>query len=498
MKDTMAVVLGVSAALAGVAFGGPRSVGSGDSAAWLESYPDPAGLLETLSTTGKIDRRGAFFQSLGTNGRACGTCHIPDQAFGLSAAAAARTFARTRGKDPLFAPVDGANCPDARRDDAAAHSLLREHGVFRISIPLPASAQFTISVAHDPYGCAITLDPKTGQEDVSVYRRPLPATNLAFLSAVMVDGRETVAPLDDGTTFLANLKADLKQQALDATTGHAQALKPPTDGQLTEIVGFELGLYTAQSLDWRAGRLESGGAHGGPRALSTQEYFPGINDSLGGNPTGAPFDPSSMDLFAAWDSPAIPATPEAARLDGARRAIAEGEKIFDTAPLVITDVRGLNDNPALGKPEAIVAHCSTCHDAPDVGGHSLPVPLDIGTSHSALPSMESDPRVAAALAQLSMPDLPVYLISGCLDPADPTRSVPFYTSDPGRALITGKCSDLNRIKGPILRGLAARAPYFHNGAAADLAQVVSFYDQRFQMHLTPQQKSDLTAFLAAL
>jgi cytochrome c peroxidase len=497
MKNTLAAVLGLSAALATVSSAGPLSA-KGGAAAKLESFPDAAGIFETLSTTGRIDRRGAFFQSLGTNGRTCGTCHVPDQAFGLSAAAAWRTFGHTRGHDPLFASVDGANCPDVRRDDRAAHSLILKHGLFRISIPLPQNAEFTISVVHDPYGCAITVDAKTGQEDVSVYRRPLPATNLAFLSAVMIDGRETVAPLNDGSTFLAGLEADLEQQASDATTGHAQASRPPSEEQLAEIVRFELGLYTAQSFDWRAGRLTSGGAQAGATALSRQEYSPGINDSLGNNPTGAPFDPSSMTLFAAWDTPTIAETPESARRDAARRAIAAGEKIFDTAPLIITGVRGLNDDAALGKPGAIVAHCSTCHDAPNVGDHSLPVPLDIGTSHSSLPSTESDPRVAAALAELDMPDLPVYLISGCPDPFNPSASTSFYTSDPGRALITGKCSDLNRIKGPILRGLAARPPYFHNGAAADLAQVVRFYDERFQMSLTPEQESDLVAFLAAL
>ena len=497
MKNTMVAVIGLSAALAGVSFAESPSV-TGGSAAELESYPDLAGLFETLSTGGKIDRRGIFFQSLGTNGRACGTCHVPEQAFSLSAAAAARTFASTQGRDPLFAPVDGANCPDARRQDPAAHSLLLKHGLFRISIPLPGNAQFTISVIHDPYGCAITLDPKTGQEDISVYRRPLPSTNLAFLSAVMTDGRETVAPLNDGGTFLANLETDLKQQASDATTGHAQALRPPSDEQLTQIVRFELGLYSAQSLDWGSGRLTEGGARGGARALATEEYFPGINDSLGANPTGASFDPSSMTLFTAWENPAVTASPEDGRREAARRAIAAGERIFDTAPLIITGVRGLNDNPVLGKPAAIAAHCSTCHDAPNVGDHSLPVPLDIGTSHSTLASTESDPSVTAALADLDMPDLPIYLISGCPDSSNPARSAPFYSSDPGRALITGKCSDLNRIKGPILRGLAARSPYFHNGSAANLSQVVSFYDNRFQMHLTPEQKSDLTAFLAAL
>jgi hypothetical protein len=497
MKKTMAALLGLSAVLAGVSFAGPHS-GSGRTTAKLESFPDLAGASETLSVTGRVDHRGAFFQSLGTNGRACGTCHVPNQAFGLSAAAASLTFRRTRGQDPLFAPVDGANCPDVRRSDAAAHSLLLRHGVFRISIPMPAKPEFTISVVHDPYGCAITADPKTGQWDVSVYRRPLPSTNLAFLSSVMIDGRETGAPLDDGNTFLANLQTDLGHQASDATTGHAQALTPPTAAQLAEIVTFELGLYTAQSFDWRAGRLTGGRAEGGARALSRQEYFPGINDSLGSNPTGASFDLSSMTLFAAWAGESLAATPAGARRDAARRAIAAGEKIFDTAPLIVTNVRGLNDAAALGSPRAIAAHCSTCHDTPNVGNHSLAVPLDIGTSHSVLPSTENDPQVAAALAALDMPNLPVYLVSGCPDPDDPTRAAPFYTSDPGRALITGKCTDLNRIKGLILRGLAARAPYFHNGSAANLPQVVEFYDRRFRMHLTQQQKADLAAFLAAL
>src|SRR5487761_531718 len=113
MKKTTAAVLGLSAALAGASFAGPHS-GNGRPTAKLESFPELAGAFQTLSITGRVDRRDAFFQSLGTNGRTCGTCHIPDQAFGLSAAAARLAFRRTRGRDPLFAPVDGANCPDVR------------------------------------------------------------------------------------------------------------------------------------------------------------------------------------------------------------------------------------------------------------------------------------------------------------------------------------------------------------------------------------------------
>jgi cytochrome c peroxidase len=102
------------------------------------------------------------------------------------------------------------------------------------------------------------------------------------------------------------------------------------------------------------------------------------------------------------------------------------------------------------------------------------------------------------LAALDSLDVPVYLISGCTDPQNSGRRLHFYTSDPGKALITGKCGDVNRIKGPVLRGLAARAPYFHNGAARDLEQLVNFYNKRFQMGLTEEQKEELVAFLNSL
>jgi cytochrome c peroxidase len=179
-----------------------------------------------------------------------------------------------------------------------------------------------------------------------------------------------------------------------------------------------------------------------------------------------------------------------------KREIAAGEKIFNTQPVIITGVRGLNDNATIGSPASITGTCTTCHNTPNVGNHSVALPLDIGTSRQ--PGDETNPAIIAALQQLSAPDLPVYKISGCPDPAHPGTTVTFYTSDPGKALITGLCSDVNRGKGPILRGLAARAPYFHNGSAANLQELVSFYNQRFQMNLTDEQQKDLIAFLNSL
>ncbi|HUO19654.1 MAG TPA: hypothetical protein VMU44_07765 [Steroidobacteraceae bacterium] len=455
----------------------------------VQAFFDATGVTATLDVNGP-QPQGAFFQSLGTNGRTCATCHSAAQAMSLSAQAAQIRFLTTSGQDPLFAPVDGANCPNARRDDPAAHSLLLQHGLIRIPLQLPAGAQYTLTVVHDPYGCALTPDPNGGLPFVSVYRRPLPATNLSFLSAIMFDGRETKAPLTAESTFMANLSADLTQQAIDATTIHAQAATPPTAAQLADIVGFELGLFSAQLYDARAGWLAANGATGGVLRLANQEYYPGINDVLGADPTGAAFDPASMTVFSAWST-----DPSAS---AAQRAIAAGEALFDSAPLQITNVRGLNDNAALGKPAALAGTCTSCHDTPNTGNHSLPLALDIGTGHTTLAGVEPDPNIAAALAQLSVPDLPVYLISGCPDPFGSGAPESFYTTDPGKALITGLCSDFNRGKGPILRGLAARAPYFHNGAAANLDELVNFYNQRFQMGLTAGQKHDLVVFLNSL
>jgi cytochrome c peroxidase len=456
---------------------------------------DGSGITGTINVNGPLATTGPFFQSLGTNGRSCATCHLTTQAMSFTPAHAQLLFALTRGKDPLFATVDGANCPEVVRSSPAGHSLVLRSGLIRIGLAVPANAQYSITAVHDPYGCALRIDPTTKVLTASVYRRPLPSTNLSFVSAVMWDARETVSPLSVGATDAANLTTDLDHQAIDAVTTHAQASAPPTTAQVQGIVSFELGLYSAQAWDYGAGLLSAGGAAGGPMALSRQLYYPGINDTLGQDPTGLAFTPIAMTLYAAWSLPAMAGNFPPAN---ARAQIAAGEKLFDSAPMTITNVRGLNDNPALNKPTTFQGTCATCHDAPNIGDHSLPLPLDIGTGHSADPRYETDPVIAAAVNDLSAPDLPVFLISGCPDPFNPGQPASFYTTDPGRALITGNCSDLNRVKGPILRGLAARAPYFHNGAASNLTEVVNFYNLRFQMNLTTLQKQQLVAFLNTL
>ena len=431
-------------------------VAAGEAGFSILHFRNDLGVSETLSTR-PIDEQTAFFQSLGTNDRACVTCHQPNNGWTITPASVRKRFRDSDGLDPIFRTNDGATCPsadvstvDARR---SAYSMLLKKGLIRIALAFPANAEFSLVDVDDPYEC--------NTFELALFRRPLPSTNLRFLSAVMWDGRETQA----GKTMEENFR----QQAIDATMGHAQALAAPTAAQLKEIVDFETALFSAQVRDRDAGALDADGAQGGAFALSQQPFFIGINDPIGLNPTGAPFDPRAMTMFTNWL--------RRRRVDDdqqeARRAIARGQELFNTRPIVIENVGGLND--ALGAP-SIAGTCTLCHDTPNAGDHSVSMALNIGVS-------DEDNRTA---------DLPLYTLS-----CNTTGAI-VKTSDPGRAMITGKCADIGKVKGPVLRGLAARAPYFHNGSAATLADVVDFYNRRFALQLSARERADLIAFLGSL
>src|SRR5690242_6710918 len=118
-----------------------------------------------------------------------------------------------------------------------------------------------------------------------MYRRPLPATNLRFLSAVMSDGRESTPATGTTKILYSNypnsLLRDLAHQAVDATLGHAQGIPPgPTPEQQQAIVDFEMALSTAQAYSFNAGLLNVQGATSGPIPLTTQSFFISINSSV--------------------------------------------------------------------------------------------------------------------------------------------------------------------------------------------------------------------------
>jgi cytochrome c peroxidase len=240
-------------------------------------------------------------------------------------------------------------------------------------------------------------------------------------------------------------------------------------------VDFETGLFTAQIEDHGAGRLSANGAHGGPTALSKEPFCIGINDPLGMLPEMPGACPSASTGLNANVFTAFRAWASHASLE--RRAIARGEQIFNARTFVIANVGGLNARPSDPVPGPIQGGtCTLCHDTPNAGNHSVSMALNLGLTDLARRT----------------PDLPLYTLH------NKTTQETVLTTDPGRAMVTGKWADIGKFKGPTLRALAARAPYFHNGSAATLDDAVDFYDTRFNINLTSHEKSDLVAFLKAL
>jgi hypothetical protein len=430
--------------------------------------PNSSGVLRTISVDGNpIDMKNPFFQSLGTNGRSCVTCHVPSTGWTISPAEVQERFNKTKGLDPIFRTNDGSTSPLANVSTLAARrnafSMLLSRGVIRVGLPIPADAEFDLVAVDDPYHFA-------SASELSLFRRPLPATNLRYLTAVMWDGRESFDAL--GTTAIRadatpeqNADAlfnDLMHQARDATIGHAAGL-PITNQQAADIASFEMNLATAQKNGHAVGSLTARGARGGPEYLAEQEFYVTINDVLGADGFTGHFDAHAMTLFDKWIS----------SHNREQASIARGAAIFGAMRINITGVGGLNDD--LGA-STIVGSCTSCHDAPNVGSHSVALPIDIGVTD----------------ASRRTPDMPLYTLRNKITGL--TRE----TTDPGRALLTGRWKDIGKFKGPVLRGLASRAPYFHDGSAATLDDLVDFYDTRFNIGLTDQEKDDLVEFLKAL
>jgi len=174
-------------------------------------------------------------------------------------------------------------------------------------------------------------------------------------------------------------------------------------------------------------------------------------DGAHGGPAAANAQPlvnARFDLYDAWASSGNPLYQQ----------IYRGQEIFN------------NVNVPSGRT------CRGCHNAANNGQNVGGGIFDIGAS---------SPDVAR-------PDMAVYTFQRNSDGAI------VQSTDPGRGIRSGNFADLNRFKTPNLRGLAARAPYFHNGIAATLTDVVRHYEHALGFVFTAQEEADLVAFLGAL
>jgi cytochrome c peroxidase len=461
----------------------------------LDTVTDDEGQISTFNQAGQtVTANQAFFQNLGTNGRTCFTCHQPADGMGLGQESATDRF-NADPNDPLFRLIDGATCPD---DDvstpaaqAAAYSLLTTSGLIRISLPMQAGFQFEIVNVQDTNGSDCNTNPVTGLTGpqsgfASFYRRPIPTTNLGFDSNIMWDAREP----------------SLQHQAMDATLDHAQATQSPAAPVLQQIVDFETGLFDAQSFDSGLAGISVGaggdltgadgsGATGGPVPLVRQlaAFSTGINNPFGGN-----FNPAIFNIYNAFN-PSQNGNSQGGSQGGnsqgggsatqtAERAmIYAGQQVFNTVQFQITGVNGLND--VQGQP-SITGTCGTCHNSPNIGNFTSNQMMDTGVTDVNAPN--------GASSNLDETGLPIFTVH-CI--AGPDAGQTFSVTDIGFGMTTGQCADIGKTKVPVIRGIASRSPYFHNGSAQQITNLVQFYNARFNIGLTAQQQADLEVFLEA-
>jgi hypothetical protein len=417
-----------------------------ESEANLLASQNEFGTAETFHVTGAVDFTNPFFQQLGTNPRTCATCHSADQGWTMTTEANNELFHATDGLAPLFNRVDEGSRPDAdisTKDlrEAVFEPTTVDHGLTRFTRTVPATAEFTVLAVDDPSGFSTP-------SAILNFRRPSPTMNEAKVSSILW----TSGPVQDVRATFANVLrggANLHEQRDPANP------VPLAQGQAA--ADLFLGLFFAQVSDRRAGRLDAAGAHGGPAFLSTVPFTLGMND-----PAAPGFSHKVFDIYDAW----------AGSSNGARARIARGQDVFNNNEFDITGVPGIND--VLGQ-DPVRGTCSTCHNTPNVGGHSVIRMVDLGIANAAN----------------CLPELPVLTLQN--KATGEIRRI----CDMGRGG-NGVWADLAKFRVPPLRGLAARAPYFHDGRAKNISEVVHFYKDRFNIDLSDGKGSDLEAFLGAL
>jgi cytochrome c peroxidase len=168
--------------------------------------------------------------------------------------------------------------------------------------------------------------------------------------------------------------------------------------------------------------------------------------------------------------------------DPQKQAVLRGQAIFNFRPL--------RTNPVTGNPTT----CATCHAGLQTGGndHAGINVANTGVAGGGL-------LAPAGSQQYLATDLPIYRLRN--KATGDTAQV----NDLGRAAVSGLWVDVGRFQIPGLRGLASHPPFFHNGMAKTLEDVVNFYATNFsnvpgntQPPLTEQEKADLVAFLETL
>ncbi|AKT38869.1 cytochrome c peroxidase [Chondromyces crocatus] len=420
----------------------------------------------------------------GTNGRSCASCHVPEDNFTLTPAHVTRLL-ETNPSDPLFSAIDA--------DDPTAETLTFEHlkvGLVRVWLTVPD----TMDLIDDAGNVTTPPDRK-----VFVWRSVPSIADTAMTAPFQFDGRA----------------ATLEEQAQAAIISHSEG-GTVSQTELARIAAFQREVFTSD------------------RARAAAEHL-----ARGVAPENVPDMEAALDLTPAEQRgrAVYEAACAACHGGGSRGTITNREARDLLFPALKPDGHVLYEVPATDPPTPVLA-ADQASDFLNIGSAFVTYLGQVDPESEILTKSVSFPRYryrfytdgSRTKKVIDLPPPPPPFDGDDLSDFDPELDddgnpiagpnlVPqIFSSDPGRAMITGQPHDFEAFDVPTLRGIGRTAPYFHNNSARDLDAVVTFYSQFVLGRLAPlnlppihppahegppealsaDQKSDLIAFLNRL
>lgn len=418
----------------------------------------------------------------GTNGRSCATCHVPEDNFTLTPDHVAKLLA-TDPQDPLFAAIDA--------DDPDAETLTFEHlkkGLVRVWLPLPDN----MDVIDDAGNVTTPADRR-----IFVWRGVPSIADVALTAPYQLDGRVPT----------------LEEQAQGALTGHSEG-GSASKAELGRIAEFERGVFSSDRAREVAEQLASGVS------------FDEVTD-VEAMMALTPAEERGREVYEKVC---------ASCHGGADKATIVDRAVHDLAfPALKPDGTVLFEVPATDPPTPVLASQPE-NEFINIGSAMENFLVALGaTEHESFTKDVSYPayrfrfykdasrtEVIADLPPAVPPGDPFSAVDPDGNPVTgPNLFVQFFTTDPGRAVITGSPYDFEAFDIPTLRGVAKTAPYWHNNISETLEDVVELYSDHLLSKfpsltlpgekepdpdgdigppeaLTRAQKSDLVAFLRRL
>ena len=419
---------------------------------------EPPGFDEEVTLRSHVSPGQARFETAfsHTNGRSCADCHVADDAFALTP----EHVQELLEEDPdnaLFVDFDA----DVRGTENPTFNNL-SHGLARVLIPLPDNMDVI-----DFAGNVVTPPDRL----IELWRAVPGIENTATSGPFLYDGRAET----------------LEEQALGAIEVHSQRTRNTRNRALRRIARFERRQFSSSRARFVAQQMKDGVpienipnpeddpqflASLTPEELHGKEVFDFACSNCHGGATGTQIVDRQVHDALCFDP--LP--------DG-------------NLARTFTDI---NENGVLdpfeGGTLVFPAPEEGCGEFVFIGITAATVLGKIGLAFDPQPAnvdvdfptyrfrfYRDDARTEH---WTDLPPLPLFDEQGA--PLTDEAGVPIagpaggpipFTTDPGRALITGNPSDWEGFDSPQLRGIADTAPYFHDNNVNTLEEVVDLYSR---------------------